>query len=201
MDNAVGLVQAYLRINGYFTVTEYPVILPLPKGGYRTATDLDLLAVRFPYAGKPLNGAGDPPHPSELSPDPELGIPPEQADMLIAEVKEGHAELNSGATDPEVVHAVLMRFGCCDAGSASQVAARLRREGSATLPNGHPVRLAAFGSSGGEGGRYLRITHAHVLEFLRDYIRRYWSSLRVEEAKDPAFGLLLLEEKARRAQR
>jgi len=25
MDNAVALVQAYLRVNGYFTVTEYPV--------------------------------------------------------------------------------------------------------------------------------------------------------------------------------
>ncbi len=24
MDNAVALVQAYLRVNGYFTVAEYP---------------------------------------------------------------------------------------------------------------------------------------------------------------------------------
>ena len=26
MDTAVGLVQAYLRVNGYFTVAEYPVL-------------------------------------------------------------------------------------------------------------------------------------------------------------------------------
>ncbi len=26
MDTAVALVETYLRINGYFTVTEYPVI-------------------------------------------------------------------------------------------------------------------------------------------------------------------------------
>ena len=26
MDNAVALVQAYLRVNGYFTVVEYPVL-------------------------------------------------------------------------------------------------------------------------------------------------------------------------------
>lgn len=26
MDNAVALVQAYLHVNGYFTVAEYPVL-------------------------------------------------------------------------------------------------------------------------------------------------------------------------------
>lgn len=26
MDPAVGLVQSYLRLNGFFTVTEYPVV-------------------------------------------------------------------------------------------------------------------------------------------------------------------------------
>lgn len=26
MDTAVALVQAYLHVNGYFTVTEYPVL-------------------------------------------------------------------------------------------------------------------------------------------------------------------------------
>ena len=48
MDNAVALVQAYLRLNGYFTVTEYPVIATRRDGTYRTATDLDVLAFRFP---------------------------------------------------------------------------------------------------------------------------------------------------------
>ena len=28
MDTAVGLVQAYLRVNGYFTVAEYPCWTP-----------------------------------------------------------------------------------------------------------------------------------------------------------------------------
>jgi hypothetical protein len=37
MDHAVALVQAYLRVNGYFTVSEYPIIVPDGGGGYRTA--------------------------------------------------------------------------------------------------------------------------------------------------------------------
>jgi hypothetical protein len=40
MDNAVALVQAYLRVNGYFTVAEYPVLEATRDGGYRAATDV-----------------------------------------------------------------------------------------------------------------------------------------------------------------
>lgn len=47
MDTAVGLVQAYLRVNGYFTVAEYPVLDATGPGGPRTITDLDILAVRL----------------------------------------------------------------------------------------------------------------------------------------------------------
>lgn len=35
MDNAVALVQAYLRVNGYFTVTEYPVVEAMKSGEFR----------------------------------------------------------------------------------------------------------------------------------------------------------------------
>lgn len=47
MDTAVALVQAYLNVNGYFTVTEYPVMEAYAEWPARTATDLDLLAFRF----------------------------------------------------------------------------------------------------------------------------------------------------------
>ena len=38
MDNAVALVQTYLRVNGYFTVTESP-ILKGSLGQFREVTD------------------------------------------------------------------------------------------------------------------------------------------------------------------
>lgn len=44
MDTAVALVNAYLHINGYFTVTEYQVI-ESHYNGARARTDLDILAV------------------------------------------------------------------------------------------------------------------------------------------------------------
>lgn len=204
MDQAVGLVQAYLRVNGYFTVTEYPVIVPTAGGGYRTATDLDILALRFPRAAGQSMAGGDPGSATpETIPDPALEAPADQPDMLIGEVKAGGAELNAGATDPEVVRAVLGRFGCCDQPSAAAIVQQLQRRGRATLPNGHPVRLAAFGSSARSeaGGRYLRLTHGHMLRFLQEYLQRHWDVLHVAESKDPAFGFLMLLEKAGRGGR
>jgi hypothetical protein len=55
----------------------------------------------------------------------------------------------------------------------------------------------AFGSLGTGGGpRHTVITLGHVVNFLRDYIRRYWSILHHADFKDPAFSLLVLLEKA-----
>ncbi|MEZ6317235.1 MAG: hypothetical protein R3B49_00575 [Phycisphaerales bacterium] len=47
MDTAVSIVRAYLQANGYFTMTEVPVI-EATGTVVRSATDLDVLAVRFP---------------------------------------------------------------------------------------------------------------------------------------------------------
>jgi hypothetical protein len=110
------LVQAYLNVNGHFTVTEYPVVEAIKYAGYRTATDLDVLAFRFPGAGRlaELGGKKRPPEVAILAPDAALGSLTEQADMIIGEVKEGRAELNQGAKDPAVLRAALTRFGCCE---------------------------------------------------------------------------------------
>ena len=51
MDTAVALVQAYLNVNGYFTVIEYPVLEAYRRGHARSVTDLDVLAFRFMGAG------------------------------------------------------------------------------------------------------------------------------------------------------
>jgi hypothetical protein len=204
MDTAVGLVEAYLRVNGYFTVTEYPVVEARKYGDYRTATDLDVLAFRFPgagrlmpfQAGKTASDTGIP----AFAPDPHLGGVSDQADMLIGEVKEGRAELNSATRDPVVLRAVLSRFGCCSPEHVPGVVQALLQNGRARTHCGHLVRLVAFGSlpPTANGRKYAAISLGHVHEFLEAYIREHWDVLCHAQFKDPAFGFEMMLEKARR---
>ena len=202
MDNAVSLVQTYLRVNGYFTVSEYPVLEASRTGSYRTVTDLDILAFRFPFAARHPEGwrrAHD--HRSGLVlPDPALGIVPDQPDMLVGEVKEGRAVLNAAATDPHVVRAALLRFGCVSANETGSVVDTLLRSGHVTLPSGHILRLVAFGSTMDESGprRYRVIRLGHVVQFLQRYLREHWELIHQSDLKDQTLGTLLLVEKALR---
>src|SRR6266545_7003665 len=104
MDTAVALVQAYLNVNGYFTVVEYPV-LEAYREGARAVTDLDILAFRFADAGHevirgrhhgPLGGRA-------FAPDPVLGSPAGRPDMIVGEVKEGAAHFNPATRNPVVL--------------------------------------------------------------------------------------------------
>ncbi|MEJ8568836.1 hypothetical protein [Elongatibacter sediminis] len=195
MDHAVAIVEAYLQINGYFTVAEYPVIEALGPKQYSTATDLDVLAVRFAGAGRIVPGGGSS---FAFQPDPKLGIDGGQPDMLIAEVKEGRAEINPTAFNPDVLKVVLARFGCCSAGHASKTAAALIRKGSVVTHTGHRVRLLAFGSTLNRTGRqrYASITLGHVIEFIEGYLHDHWAVLRHAHFKHPALGQFMVRKKA-----
>lgn len=201
MDHAVALVQAYLYVNGYFTVAEYPVVKALPRSGYETVTDIDLLALRLPEAGGIVPARKRPQkNVPDFRTDPVLAADQENPEMLLIEVKEGKAVLNRGATDPAVVQAVLSRFGCCPGALLPANVQELLRRGETQMPSGLRVRQVAFGSVAQGGGRQLKITHGHVLEFLRKHVRDNWSILRHVQVKDPVLGLLVLAEKARRAE-
>jgi hypothetical protein len=203
MDPPVALVQAYLQINGYFTITEYAVVEAVGRAGnYRTSTDLDVLAVRFPGAGHTVirrrRRAGEA---AELAPDPALDVPDDRIDMIVGEVKEGRAELNRGARDPHVLQAVLTRFGCCPPAAAPNVVADLLQHGVSNLspPHGHRTRLVAFGTRTGEPLGYpcLVISLARVVEFLQGFLREHWDILRHAPSKDATMGLLMTLEKTR----
>lgn len=200
MDNAVALVQSYLRVNGYFTVTEYPVIASARDGSYRTATDLDVLAVRFPGAGRLVPGRRANADEDHAAVDAVLGVPVDQPDMIIGEVKEGRGKLNHAANDPAVLRAVLAGFGCSPRSEAPRIAEALIRDGRAVLPNGHRVRTAVFASmlDGGDSSRHLLISLGHVVRFLRAYLDEHWEVLRHSDTKDPGFGFLLTLAKAER---
>ena len=200
MDHAVSLVQAYLQLNGYFTSAEYPIIASGGRNGYRTLTDIDVLAFRFP------SGMLSPSVPSSAAAgldvsdiDPGLGVPPGAVDMIIGEVKEGRVGINTGARDPEVLKAVVRRLGEFSE-EADQVVDDLLKTGTARLPSGFCVRIVAFGAfpPGAAVPPCRIISLGHVLEYLQQYVRKHWSMLRHLQFKDPAFGFLMTLEKAKR---
>ncbi len=193
MDNAVTLVQAYLRLNGYFTVTEFPIVEAVRHGGHRAATDIDVLAVRFPGAGRLITqkGKGSGKDRMIVGIDPALGIDHHDADMIIGEVKEGRAQINHSGRDPSVLRAALTRFGCCHDESVDALVESLIRKGHGTTNHGHRVRIVAFGSSVPEQNPgYHTISLGHVIEYASDFLNENWDIFRVTEFKDPALGFL-----------
>lgn len=202
MDSAVALTQAYLYANGYFTVTEYPVIEALRDGDYRSASDVDIIAVRFPGAGRliPKEGEDDLAERLLIKPDPALALAEDRIDLLLCEVKEGPAMINRGAKNPAVVRAALARIGWIAADHASLIAKELRQKGEAETPCGARVRLVAFGSPPAKtsGRRYKVVPLAAMVDFLQRLTEQNWDVFRHAQFKDAAMGLLMVLEKARR---
>ncbi|MEO8034861.1 MAG: hypothetical protein ABI837_10560 [Acidobacteriota bacterium] len=200
MDHAVALVQAYLQLNGYFTSAEYLIIAGAGRSGFRTMTDIDILAFRFP-TGFPSPAGRKQPQGLDMSEvDPGLGVTAE-IDMIVGEVKEGRVGINSGVRDPEVLKAVISRFGNT-AEEDTRVVDQLLNRGVAELRAGYVVRLVAFGAfpPGSPVPPCRIISLGHVLNFLQAYVRKHWSILRHLQFKDPAFGFLMTLEKARRGE-
>jgi hypothetical protein len=200
MDTAVALVQAYLHVNGYFTVVEFPILEAFRAGPARTITDLDILAFRFPRAQSELIRRQDRQRvvvEGSFVPDPVLGCPPDHPDMIVGEVKEGAARFNDAARDPAVLGVALARFGCCESAHAMDVARALVAQGKTVTPDGHTVRMVAFGAAPehSSSGRAAVVPMRHVVEFLRRYLHEHWDVLRHAQLKDQTFGLLALLEK------
>ncbi len=197
MDNAVALVQAYLRINGYFTVAEYPILETHGKNAVQMATDIDILAFRFPGAIRQVVGKRNEKWQRGLSiPDPDLKVPSGAPDMIIGEVKEGRAHLNKSMRNPSIVSAALARFGCCAAKHAEGTVQKLLASGRAKTPEGHMVRIVVFASGGAEERRFQVLTLAHITDFLRSYLREHWEVLHHAQFRDPVLSLLMTLEKA-----
>jgi len=206
LDSAVALVQTYLRVNGYFTVTEYPIVEA--AGEFKAATDLDVMAVRFPHSTRLVPGSrpSDQRRHPPFVVDPRLGVGSEHTDMLVGEVKEGKAEFNRSGLRLSVLTAALARFGCCPPDESEGIARRLLQNGHAVTPGMHTVRLVAFGSRAGshapgphgEADPYLRIPLGHVVSFLEGWIESHWEVLRHAPSRDPGLAFLTTIMKARR---
>jgi hypothetical protein len=201
MDTAVALVQTYLRVNGYFTVTEYPVMELPHAGAARSVTDLDILAYRFAGAGHETihPAARLRPGTMALSVDPKLHAPLDRPDMIVGEVKEGRARINPALGRPAVLEVALTRFGCCEPQEAAELVSRLVRQGHVMTPPGHMIRIVAFGGplldAATTGRPWLVVSMGHVVQFLQEYVRVNWPVLRHAQLHDPGFAILALLEK------
>lgn len=200
MNAGTALVRAYLRLNGYLVLEEVPVVVPEPAGGFRTVTDLDVLAVRLPFARQGVPDA-DGRIPAPVRPDEALGVPPAAIDVVIAEVKEGRAQLNPALRSPIALRTGIARVGVCEPDETERAVALLQHEGTARLRGRAPerqIRLIAFGMG------TTRPTKTHHVVSLRDaaaYVRetmaRTHEALLPASLSDPVLGLLHLANKLR----
>lgn len=203
MDTAVALVETYLRVNGYLTVTEYPVLEVSGNDGTRAVSDLDVLAFRFPAAGHDLHLRRHATLRGDLhtSVDPALGAPATQADMIVGEVKRGQARFNAATRRPEVLAVGLLRFGCCAPDDALPLARRLLAHGVAESAHGHRVRMVAFGGTPADAmapGWHV-VPLPAIVDFLQRHLEQHWDVLRHVHFSSDVLDLMALLQRVKTA--
>ncbi|MCL7957464.1 MAG: hypothetical protein M8860_07070 [marine benthic group bacterium] len=201
MNSGAALVEAYLRVNGYLMLDEVPLVLPDEEaGGYRTLTDLDIMAVRWPDVKM---GAPDaegrilqPIDTHEL-----LDVPENAIDVIIGEVKEGRAHLNRAIRSPKALRMGLERIGICSDLELDATAEALSEQAVVRLEASRParqVRLVAFGIGTSRRTETHYVISLHdALEFVEDLMRRAHEVLLPSTLSDPVLGLLHLRNKFR----
>lgn len=194
MDIGVDLVEAYLRLNGYFTVTEFEVLRETTPGNYQTVTDVDMIAVRFPGPIYIADSHGPGESPALLVEDPVLDLEPDTVDVIIGEVKQGEAVFNPGLTDHHTLHTVLQRVAWLYDDDVHQVARDLEKRlvcYQAEPPDRKVrTRLVAFGRSPINDMHTISLTH--VFETMIGQFAEYGDALRAAQFKNPAAALIRL---------
>lgn len=185
-------MQAYLRQNGFFTVTEYPIIGQGKHGAY-SLTDVDVLGARFPKAQHWISSRGHRGY--GLDNDPILDIEPHCIQMIIGEVKEGKARLNANAYTPAVIETVIRRFGCCDE-EPRDVARQVIERGMAETHLGDQqcrIRMMVFGGgSNAVASNYECISLRHVVGYLNEIVHRHSDVFLSTQIKDEVLDLMAL---------
>lgn len=194
MDIAVGLVESYLRLTGYLTLSEFEVQRRDASGRYKAVTDVDILALRLPgavYVGDPHTAADC--ALVQLD-DPVLGLEPDMIDVVIGEVKQGPAELNSGIKDHAALHSMLRRVEWLYGEDLEQVIERVQADlvhrSPATGGGTVRTRLVAFGRA--EGSSETVVALDHIVATMVTFFEEYEDAFRPIQFRQPAPGLLRL---------
>lgn len=198
MDIAVNLVENYLRLNGYMTLSEFEVQRRDKAGRFKTVTDIDIMGIRFPgdiYIGDPHRSAD---YEMLLIDDPVLELEPNIIDVIVGEVKQGQAELNPGIKDHGVLHSMLRRVEWIYDVGLDDVIRGLQRNGIHRGPSkgGAEVRtrLVAFGRS--HFSNINTVALSHMVTTLLEFFEKHEDAFRPIQFREPAPAFLSLLLKA-----
>ncbi len=194
MDIGVDLVEAYLRLNGYFTISEFEVQREISPGVYQTITDVDMIGLRLPgpvYIADSHSKGGSP---SLLVEDPVLEAEKDTIDVIIGEVKQGEAVFNPGLTDHHTLHTVLQRVAWLYQNDVHDVARDLQEHLVCRQPtHGGTIvrtRLVAFGRSPVNNLHTISLTH--IFNTMVRQFEQFGDALRPAQFKNPAAALIQL---------
>ena len=195
MDIAVNLVESYLRLNGYLTLTEVDV-QQLGRGGkYESITDVDVLAVRYPGNLFAVDVDHEPDGRLLLIDDPGLFLADRMVDVIVGEVKQGPAKLNPAITRHEVLHQMLRRLDWIYETGVDDIVEALQAGGISESPgrSGAVIRtrLVAFGAHP-EKPTLNTISLGHVLAQVVGFLERFEDVVRPSQFGAPAADLLHL---------
>lgn len=193
MDIAVNLVESYLRLTGYLTLSEFEVQARREDGGFDTITDVDIMAIRFPgpiFAGDPH---GTDAHLLVLD-DPALMLSEGQIDVIIGEVKQGEAQFNPGIRRHKVLHSMLRRVEWLFDAGIDRIVEDLGKHQVCEAParggGTIRVRLVAFGRAAGNDLH--TITHTHIVKTLLGFLSTMGEAFKPVQFTDPAPAMLSL---------
>jgi hypothetical protein len=200
MDIAVNLIESYLRLTGYLTLSEFEVQRKDEAGVFKTITDIDIMAMRMP--GEVFIGD---PHADDgcellLLEDPVLQLEEDCVDVIIGEVKQGGADLNPGIKDHGVLHSMLRRVAWLYAGADLEpviagLQANLVHHAPARGGEGRiRTRLVAFGRSASSDLN--TVSMSHVVSTLLRFFEDNAEAFRPVQFRDPAPAFLRLLLKA-----
>jgi hypothetical protein len=204
MDTCVALVNAYLSFNGYVSVPEHPVLVGQGRPyRYHTATDVDILAVRFPNAAVVVprdSGGGRAGEDLQMGVDPTLDLHAGAVDVIVAEVKQSRPRLNPALREPDVLYATLRRVDPGFDDPLRDTIRELIREGEADCESGGRrwrFRLFAFGEGTPvlESGPFKHIQLSHIAMFLISCMREHHQVWKDAQFGDPVLDLLHLFDK------
>lgn len=194
MDIGVDLVEAYLRLNGYFTISEFEIQRETSPGVFQTITDVDIIGLRLPGPVYIADSHGKGGSPALLVEDPVLEHEEDTIDVIIGEVKQGEAVFNPGLTDHHTLHTVLQRVSWLYEVDVHDVARDLEEHlVCRQATHGGTIvrtRLVAFGRSPVNNLNTISLTH--IFNTMVGQLEQFGEALRPAQFKNPAAALIQL---------